>query len=337
VNTGSQTVRVDTRANGWSIEGPVTLGLDTMQAGGIINITAKEVCTFTITGTDNGKHTFCYDGNCGATATAGGSAMTTSLESIVDNNGDKVLAGVSAAGTGPYVVTMPLGKSCDGLEMIDSQGTAPTVTAIVKTVNKHNNGKLFRITRSFMHSRFTEADYASDTYDENTISCAASDCHDAVDNVDSLVISDFNGCNVLDSVNTDNKNFPVYRLPAFTHSGDGAATVVQLSTDLRTAANGATKFVAHDGVVPDAAGECSYRIARHVITLDSMPTASATTVSKSLEYTSPVGSCSVAETTKGTYESFECSNRGACDGKSGLCTCYEGYSGQSCQTQTVLV
>merc|ERR1711924_258165 len=55
------------------------------------------------------------------------------------------------------------------------------------------------------------------------------------------------------------------------------------------------------------------------ITLDSMPTASATTVSKSLEYTSPAGSCSVAETTKGTYESFECSNRGACDGKSGLC------------------
>merc|ERR1711937_1115929 len=44
-----------------------------------------------------------------------------------------------------------------------------------------------------------------------------------------------------------------------------------------------------------------------------------------------------AETTKGTFESYECSNRGACDGKSGLCACYEGYSGESCQTQTVLV
>merc|ERR1712100_478642 len=59
----------------------------------------------------------------------------------------------------------------------------------------------------------------------------------------------------------------------------------------------------------------SMYLARHVITLDSMPTASGVTVEKRLLYTSPVGSCSVAETTKGTYESYECSNRGACDGK----------------------
>jgi hypothetical protein len=334
VNTGSQTVRVDTRANGWSIEGPVTLGLDTMQAGGIVNITAKEVCTFAITGTDNGIYTFCYDGNCGSvTVTTTGANQQAGLESIVDNNGDSVLAGVSATA---YAVTMPLGKSCDGLEMVDSQGTAPTVTAIVKTVNKHNNGKLFRITRSFIKSRLTVATYDSGTYDENTISCAAGDCHDAVDNVDSLVISDFNGCDVIDSATTDNPTYPLYRLPGFTHSTGAAATVMQLSTDL-LATGPPTAFAAHDGELPDNAGKCSYRIARHVITLDSMPTASATTISKSLEYTSPVGSCSVAETTKGTYESFECSNRGACDGKSGLCTCYEGYSGQSCQTQTVLV
>ena len=83
--------------------------------------------------------------------------------------------------------------------------------------------------------------------------------------------------------------------------------------------------------------DCTFMVGRHVITLDSAPVASGVAVTKSLEYTSPVGSCSVAETTKGTYESYECSNRGACDGKSGLCTCYEGYSGQSCQTQTVLV
>merc|ERR1712188_135375 len=80
--------------------------------------------------------------------------------------------------------------------------------------------------------------------------------------------------------------------------------------------------------------KCLYSLQRYVITLDSMPTASAVGT-KTLLYKSPVGSCSVAETTKGTFESYECSNRGACYGKSGLCSCYEGYSGESCQTQTV--
>merc|ERR1712100_370791 len=131
VNTGSQTVRVDTRANGWSIEGPVTLGLDTMQAGGIINITAKEVCSFAVGGTDNGKYTFCYDGNCGGVVGVKTATMVAALESIVDNNGDQVLAGVASTSVAtPYEITMPLGKSCDGLEMVDSQGTSPTVTTI---------------------------------------------------------------------------------------------------------------------------------------------------------------------------------------------------------------
>merc|ERR1711990_302808 len=327
VSTGSQTVRVDTRANGWSIEGPVTLGLDTMQAGGIINITAKEVCTFAITGTDNGIYTFCYDGNCGsATVTAAGGNQQAGLESIVDNNGDSVLAGVSATA---YAVTMPLGKSCDGLEMVDSKGTTSTISAITKTVNKHNNGKLFRITRSYLQSFDTAATYALDngaeTYDKDAILCAVSDCMGVVANVDSLVVSQISGCNVIDSANTDPATFPINRLitPTFTVSG---ATSLAIGTSLKDAA---------DTFKNDA---CQYTIARHVIPLDSMPTASAHNEgSKSLEYTSPVGSCSVSETTKGTYESYECSNRGACDGKSGLCTCYEGYSGQSCQTQTVLV
>merc|ERR1711998_713166 len=46
--TGTVTVR--TRENGWPIEGPVSLNLDSMQAGGIINITEAEECVFTATG-----------------------------------------------------------------------------------------------------------------------------------------------------------------------------------------------------------------------------------------------------------------------------------------------
>merc|ERR1711988_502971 len=329
------TVRVDTRANGWPVEGPVSLGLDTMQAGGIVNITAKEVCSFAVGGTDNGKYTFCYDGNCGGVVGVKTATMVAALESIVDNNGDQVLAGVASTSVAtPYEITMPLGKSCDGLEMVDSQGTSPTVTTITKTVNKHNNGKLFRITRSFMQSYDTAATYALaddgggnnvETYNKDAILCAPSDCMGVVANVDSLVVSQISGCAVIDSAATDPKTYPINRLITPTFTVDGA-TSLAIGTSLKT---GATTFK------NDA---CQYTIARHVITLDSMPTASAHNEgSKSLEYTSPVGSCSVSETTKGTYESYECSNRGACDGKSGLCTCYEGYSGQSCQTQTVLV
>merc|ERR1711988_1056598 len=116
----------------------------------------------------------------------------------------------------------------------------------------------------------------------DAILCAPSDCMGVVANVDSLVVSQISGCAVIDSAATDPKTYPINRLITPTFTVDGG-------TSLKT---GATTFK------NDA---CQYTIARHVITLDSMPTASAHNEgSKSLEYTSPVGSCSVSETTKGT-------------------------------------
>jgi hypothetical protein len=322
-------VTIVTRAHGWSIEAPLSLsdltlnGLDTMQAGGIINVTAQEVCTFTLDATD-GTYIFCYDGICSSTTVTGAADadVKTAVHGIKDNNGDQLL---TVTNTG-YAITMPMGKSCDGLELRhDATGAT---TSIAKTVNKHNNGKLFRITRSFSTATVTAGALASAT----TLTCASSSgdagCHGAVADVDSLVISQGSsgdcGAALADTVANADGVYPIHR--KITGVAIAAGAVATMTVGATTTGGSITHT-----------SNCVYTVGRHVVTLDSAPTASAVGTAKTLLYTSPVGSCSVAETTKGTYESYECSNRGACDGKSGLCTCYEGYSGQSCQTQTVLV
>merc|ERR1712054_26397 len=65
---GTDDVTIVTRANGWSIEAPIGANLDTIQAGGTINVTAREECKFTVAspGT-NPAYYFCYDGVCGST------------------------------------------------------------------------------------------------------------------------------------------------------------------------------------------------------------------------------------------------------------------------------
>jgi len=269
---GTDVVTIVTRENGWSIEGPIGANLDTIQAGGTINITAAEVCKFTIDAdTSSPLFYFCYDGVCGSTTVAGADPVS-AIGSIKDDNGNAIIAPTTAYASNVFTITMPIGKSCDGLEM--RAKTLGDAVKIVKTTDKNNNGKVFKITRSFLKIEQTTPGAPSAS-------------------------------------------------GAFTFTG-GAAAVVQHAA-----------LSAHDATVD--ASKCDYSLRRYVITLDTMPTASAYSIAKTLLYKSPVGSCNVAETTKGTFESYECSNRGACDGKSGLCACYEGYSGESCQTQTVLV
>jgi len=47
--------------------------------------------------------------------------------------------------------------------------------------------------------------------------------------------------------------------------------------------------------------------------------------------------CVVEETTKGSTELLECSGRGLCDESVGECACFEGYTGEACSQQTVLI
>jgi len=337
--SGTLDVYVSTQKNGWSIEGPPSLGLDTMQAGGTINITAAETCTFAFSEDfANNDYFFCYHGVCshhtfGKTNVHDVVDFTaqSSIAHIRDDNGhaliDNTTLTVTAHTSLQVEVTLPSGMSCDPLEIRGSPTTGTTSVAITKTVNKHNNGKQFKITRSFMQSYKVPA---TPTLAAQLLTCGTGEqsssegCHAALANVDAVAFSSTTAtqCGAkIAGTDADAKIF--YR----TITGVTPATS-------NTAADTKLAWVANTATTTT---NCAYHVARHVITLDAMPTASAHGTPKTLNYVSPVGSCSVSETTKGSQESYECSNRGACDAKSGVCSCYEGYSGQSCQTQTVLV
>ena len=73
------------------LKGQLAKNLDTMQAGGTINVTAKEVCSFTVDDADGSEEYYlCYDGVCGdaLTGTIATAMFKTYITTkIMDDNG----------------------------------------------------------------------------------------------------------------------------------------------------------------------------------------------------------------------------------------------------------
>ena len=50
-----------------------------------------------------------------------------------------------------------------------------------------------------------------------------------------------------------------------------------------------------------------------------------------------ITSVKMSQDADATKETAQCSNRGICDGATGVCGCFAGFTGEACSLQTILV
>merc|ERR1711871_187550 len=337
--SGSLDFSVHTLQEGWSFFAGHGARLENVRPGSVINITSREKVTFAIdTWATDAELVFSYDGHVGGTALSEGNTgataakITLAVNSIKDNKG-ATKVGLASDGTDvtvdisanpdTIVIKMPKGMDGSKLELLMAEGDG--ATGITKSVEKNNNGRSFKVKR-----------VENKVIDFLPTSLAA-DADDA-----SLTVLTYN---------VNNKNAVQYDEININRASPGTACA---AINSNVPVNKYVQLVDHfdgdtnshytiDGVdthTMDAT--CVAKIYRTTIVVDSMPD----TVNRGvngfgenvdMHIYGPKGTCSVSEAVKGTYESDVCSSRGNCDGASGLCVCHEGYSGEACETQTVLV
>merc|ERR1711907_795927 len=263
----------------------------------------------------SGNAVFSYDGTLASAQLAIGSVGTpanidTAVDAILDEKGAQMIdVTCSSSSASSIVVTMPKGADGSKLELLPASGS--DITSITKSVAKNNNGKSFKVKR-VINKNFaldSDIDASSDAsnliFDKNNVG--------AVVKGDELRFTraDASGgiCPVQTStaVATANHNYNQVIYKTVTARAQTASTLT-----LTYAAGGAKTTAA-----------CNNAVVRTTIVVDSVPD-TLDRVAADLHIASPIGSCTVTEAVKGTYESDVCSSRGSCDSAAGLCTCHEG-------------
>jgi len=355
-STSATVYETHTLHEGWSFFAGASARLENVRPGSVINVTSQETVTFTIGNWDNGNLHFSYDGAVEATgfafdtdAATSAAACTDSLELIKDDKGTVKLGTLNEvynANTNPITtgctvtvdsgsiasiaVVLPKGFDGSKLELFAPTATTDTDVTIAKSVSKNNNGRSFKVVRVEHEVITVGTPDAASTPTENKFHFLKSNL--AVVRGDELTHKQATlgtVCNTLTAGDLSD-----YSRATFVHTITAAATKTEY--EFKPALTDVT-----------AVTQCTNEVTRTTLVVDSMPDAmnvygpsGSTLLPKSIvDFTvyGAEGSCSVSETVKGTYESDVCSGRGNCDGASGICTCHEGYSGEACGTQTVLV
>jgi hypothetical protein len=324
-----------TQHEGWSFFAGKGSRLESVEPGAIINITSRETVTFAVGSLAAGSSlVFSYDGNVGATAIAHGAVTAANvfaaLNSIKDHKGAAKFtfeAGdITGAGNGGFAIEMPEGV--DGSKLGLSPADGAEVATISKSVAKNNNGKSFKVVRVENNKQSLANTGATKT------TLAFASIHNIVTDFAIALDDEIRWTQTVAGI-------PCQLVDA---AGAAAATPVKdvylsaVSYDLAGSKTDLTTTETHAS--QNLATGCSASIHRTTIVVDAMPdamSARTTGANVEVEIKGAAGSCSVTEAVKGTYESDVCSSRGNCDGAAGLCTCHEGYSGEACETQTVLV
>jgi hypothetical protein len=330
----ANTYAVSTLVDGWSFFAGSLARLENVQPGSVINVTSSEVVTFSISDWTVGNLVFAYDGTvAGAPHTfanrADAAKVVEAISSIKDAKGAaKITVTCGTALVTSIVVTMPEGADGSKLELVptsatDTAGFLPAL--VTKSVAKNNNGRSFKVVR-VEQQEFPLGDPKAGGDESKTSLTYETASKAALTVGDEVTISRTAAATPCQYLETADDKSIVDRQSKLISAVDYAAapTVVYTFPTFHGKANVGCTFSAY----------------RTVLVVDSMPdTMSAASTGGNIEMDiyGPKGSCSVSETVKGTYESDVCSSRGSCDGAAGLCTCHEGYSGEACETQTVLV
>jgi len=230
--------------------------------------------------------------------------------------------------TGSHSQRFAAGADGRKLELVPTSATDPTdalPAVVTKSVAKNNNGRSFKVVR--VEQQEFDLSSPGGTLAKTTLQYAAH-------NKAALVVGDEV------TISRTAAGTPCQYLEGATDKSDDDGQSRLISGIAYAAAPTVIFTVAQFPAGTPVNSGCTLSAYRTVLVVDSMPdtmSAAATGADIEMDIYGPKGSCSVSETVKGTYESDVCSSRGSCDGGSGLCTCHEGYSGEACETQTVLV
>lgn len=325
VVSSSITFNVHTMVEGWSFFAGDSARLENIQPGSVINITSRETVTFAIDSwASETELVFSYDGHVGGTAisqdTVTAANVESAVDSIIDYKGAKKVDidsgdATSSDFTASIAIKMPKGMDGSKLELFPANNATAGIT---KTVTKNNNGRSFKVKRVENKEMALDAWHADSTTEALDI---------RVNNKAPVVVKD---------------ELRVKRTSAATACtaiGTTADVVYRSIASITHTVGSKTVYGVAALTSKDITG-CTPKVFRTVIVVDSMPDAMDRDVGGAnidMQIDGPQGACSVREAVKGTYESDVCSSRGSCDGSSGLCVCHEGYSGEACETQTVLV